>query len=387
MDIRKIKGKVKDYAWGNDDFIPSLIGGFTGKPQAELWFGTHPSGESCTEDGIPLSKLIAEDRSILGKEAYDRFSGKLPLLFKVLAIAKPLSLQCHPDKVQAEEGWKREESLRKEGKPYNYQDDNQKAEIIAALSPITALCGFRDIELSKADLATLLPVSFVPVVMPICSSIENLFMGLYGLADDEKAEILSEFSASLDASSEADWKGNFMTRKGIAARCLKEYPGDIGALFPYLMNVLWLQVGEALYLQPGTLHAYVYGNGVELMDASDNVLRGGLTRKRIDLAELERIMSFGQENPKKAKISKTGSGRTSYETPSDSFVLRSAGSGSYEVRGGRFAFALVTEGIVRFSYKGESLILNKGECAMIPASVAPYGMSVRGRIFFAEVPV
>ena len=123
------------------------------------------------------------------------------------------------------------------------------------------------------------------------------------------------------------------------------------------------------------------------MDASDNVLRGGLTRKRIDLAELERIMSFGQENPKKAKISKTGSGRTSYETPSDSFVLRSAGSGSYEVRGGRFAFALVTEGIVRFSYKGESLILNKGECAMIPASVAPYGMSVRGRIFFAEVPV
>ena len=130
MDIRKIKGKVKDYAWGNDDFIPSLIGGFTGKPQAELWFGTHPSGESCTEDGIPLSKLIAEDRSILGEEAYGRFSGKLPLLFKVLAIAKPLSLQCHPDKKQAEEGWERETEYRKAGQLVSYQDRNMKSEMI-----------------------------------------------------------------------------------------------------------------------------------------------------------------------------------------------------------------------------------------------------------------
>ena len=139
MDIRKITGTVKEYAWGNDDFIPSLIGNYTGRPQAELWFGTHPSGESHAEDGSSLSSLIASDPSILGPEAYRRYSGRLPLLFKVLAIAKPLSLQCHPDKAQAEEGWKREEALRKEGKTCDYQDDNRKAEVIAALSPVTAL--------------------------------------------------------------------------------------------------------------------------------------------------------------------------------------------------------------------------------------------------------
>ena len=116
MDIRKIKGTVKDYAWGNDDFIPSLVGGYTGEPHA----------------------------SILGERDYERFHGQLPLLFKVLAIASPLSLQCHPDKIQAEDGWRREEEKRKRGEEVNYQDDNQKAEVIAALSPITAMCGFRD---------------------------------------------------------------------------------------------------------------------------------------------------------------------------------------------------------------------------------------------------
>ena len=109
MDIRKINGTVKDYAWGNDDFIPSLVGGYTGEPQAELWFGTHPSGESYTEDGTRLSELIASDASILGERDYERFHGQLPLLFKVLAIASPLSLQCHPDKIQAEDGM---ESIR-----------------------------------------------------------------------------------------------------------------------------------------------------------------------------------------------------------------------------------------------------------------------------------
>ena len=387
MDIRKITGTVKEYAWGNDDFIPSLIGNYTGRPQAELWFGTHPSGESHAEDGSGLSSLIASDPSILGPEAYRRYSGRLPLLFKVLAIAKPLSLQCHPDKAQAEDGWKREETLRKEGKPCDYQDDNRKAEVIAALSPVTALCGFRDIELAKADLAALLPSSFISSVMPIASSPRSLFLGLYALPEKERRALLDELSAAVSSSPEPDWKGNFLTRKGIASECLREYPGDIGAIFPYIMNTVWLQVGEALYLQPGILHSYVYGNGIELMDASDNVLRGGLTKKRVDLDELGRIMSFCSIEPKKARISKTGSGRTTYETPSDTFILRSAGSGSYEVKGGRFAFALAVEGMVRFSYKGESLVLSKGECAMIPASVAPYGMNVRGRVFFAEVPV
>ena len=386
MDIIKIKGTVKDYAWGNDDFIPSLVGGYTGEPQAELWFGTHPSGESHAEDGESLSKLIASDRSILGERDYLRFGGKLPLLFKVLAIASPLSLQCHPDKAQAEDGWRREAGKRERGEEVDYQDDNQKAEIIAALSPVTAMCGFRDIEVTKADFAAIMPVSYAGILKDISSDIKSLFLGLYALDDEKKSAVLREFSDFLDASSDDSWSGLFLTRKGIAKKCLKEYPGDIGAVFPYMMNIVNLQIGEALYLQPGTLHAYVLGNGVELMDASDNVLRGGLTRKRIDLEELERIMSFDSIAVSKSQISRTGSGRVTYDCPSENFVLRRASSGSYEVKGGRLSLALVTEGTARFSYKGEGLRLEKGECALIPASASPYGLNIRGTVFFAEIP-
>ena len=220
----------------------------------------------------------------------------------------------------------------------------------------------------------------------ISSDVKSLFLGLYSLDENRKESVLSEYRNSLEASGDDSWSGLFLTRKGIALKCLKEYPGDIGALFPYMMNIVNLQIGEALYLQPGTLHAYVLGNGIELMDASDNVLRGGLTEKRINLEELKRVMSFSSSAVSKAPISRTGSGRVSYDCPSESFVLRRASSGSYEVKGGRLSLALVTEGTARFSYKGEGLRLEKGECALIPASAAPFGINIRGTVFFAEIP-
>ena len=383
MDIRKIKGTVKDYAWGNDDFIPSLVGGYTGEPQAELWFGTHPSGESYTEDGTRLSELIASDASILGERDYERFHGQLPLLFKVLAIASPLSLQCHPDKIQAEDGWRREEEKRNRGEEVNYQDDNQKAEVIAALSPITAMCGFRDPEVVNADLAALIPTGYARAIRKFSSSVKELYLGLYALSAEDRKMILEELEASLRADKGESWNGLFLTRKGIALECLEEYPGDIGALFPYLMNVITLQIGEALFLEPDTLHAYVFGNGVELMNASDNVLRGGLTKKRMDLAELERIMSFDSIDPEKVRTEKDGFGRTVYLAPTGEFRLLSAGAGNYAMRSGRLSLVLATEGSVRFSEGSESLTIGKGECAVVPSSLE-YSMNVQGRVYIAE---
>ena len=189
MRIKKIKGVVKDYDWGNADFIPSLIGGYDGKPQAELWFGCHPLGEAVTEDGERLSAVIRDDKGYLGRD-YDRFGGELPFLFKVLAIDRPLSLQCHPTRAQAEDGWKREAQLRAEGKEHDYQDPNPKAEVIAALSPITAMCGFRDIEVIDADLAALMPLSYARYLKAMCKDPRTLFLGLYGLSSDEKKEVL-----------------------------------------------------------------------------------------------------------------------------------------------------------------------------------------------------
>ena len=382
MRIRKLIGTVKDYDWGNKDFIPSLIGGYTGGPQAELWFGTHPLGESRTEEGEALSELLKNDKSYLGNEWND--SGELPLLLKILAIDKPLSLQCHPTRAQAEDGWKREEGLRREGKEHNYQDPNPKAEVIAALSPITALCGFRDAEVAAADLASLVPSFYAKKLKALCGSIKSLYLGLYALSEDEKKELLDEFSSSISVSEGNAWDGLFLTRKGIAAECLEEYPGDIGALFPYIMNVVTLQIGEALFLEPDTLHAYVFGNGVELMNSSDNVLRGGLTRKRMDLAELERIMSFAPLHPEKAKMEKDGYDRTDYRMPQDDFFLLSAASGNYVINGENLSLVLAVEGSARFSEGGESLTIEKGECVIVPSGLE-YSMNVHGRVYIARV--
>ena len=383
MKIKKIIGTVKDYDWGNKDFIPSLIGGYTGKPQAELWFGTHRLGESTLEDGSLLSELIKEDRSYLGAD-YDAFSGELPILLKILAIEKPLSLQCHPTRKQAEEGWRNEEARRERGEECNYQDPNPKAEVIAALSPITALCGFRDIEVVNADLAALVPASYARFLRSLGKSVKELYLGLYGLSSDDRAFLLDELGKSLEADRGERWNGLFLTRKGIAVECLSEYPGDIGAVFPYLMNVVTLQIGEALFLEPDTLHAYVYGNGVELMNASDNVLRGGLTRKRMDLRELERIMSFTSIDPEKSRTEKDGYGRTSYCLGTDEFRLLSASDGSYSISGDSLSLVLSVDGAVRFSEGGGSLTIGKGECAVVPSGLQ-YTMNVRGRAYIAQV--
>ena len=285
MEIKKIKGVVKDYAWGNNDFIPSLIGGATGGPQAELWLGSHPSGDAEVSDNGHLSDFIRENKSVLGERSWNKYNGRLPLLMKVLAIAKPLSLQCHPNKSQAEKGWARETEARAKGEAVSYQDDNEKCEMILALSPITALCGFRDIEVMKADLAAVVPSAFGRVLRSLSTDIENLFMSLFSLPEEEKKAILAELKSSLESSSEPSWDGLFLTRSGISRECLVEYPDDIGCLFPFLMNVVHLQVGEAMPITPGTLHAYVFGNGIEVMNDSDNVLRGGLTKKRMEIIE------------------------------------------------------------------------------------------------------
>ena len=127
----------------------------------------------------------------------------------------------------------------------------------------------------------------------------------------------------------------------------------------------------------------VFGNGVELMNASDNVLRGGLTKKRMDLAELERIMSFESIDPEKVRTEKDGFGRTVYLAPTGEFRLLSAGAGNYAMRSGRLSLVLATEGSVRFSEGSESLTIGKGECAVVPSSLE-YSMNVQGRVYIAE---
>ena len=368
---------VKDYAWGNKDFIPSLVGGYTGGSQAELWMGTHPSGEAMVKDGPSLRTWLEDNKEALGKD-------ELPLLFKVLAINSPLSLQCHPNLEQAKEGWEREAEARANGESVNYQDDNEKEEVIAALSPITAMCGFRPLSDIKKNLETVTPSLYEKKIRK-CESPKDIFFSLYSLNEEERKSALEEFASLLESNAASSWNGNFLTEKGISQKCLKEYPGDIGALFPYILNVVHLRIGEALYLKPGTLHAYVYGNGIELMSSSDNVLRGGLTRKKIDLEELERIMTFESVDIKKAKSALDRFGRRVYETPSTVFRLLEAQSGEYHINTGSCMLILITEGQAQIREPDGVLDLKKGSVALIPKSLSNYTLLVHGEVFMAEV--
>ncbi len=380
MRTVKIKGSVKDYAWGNDYYIANLLSLKREGSKAEYWMGAHPSGDAITESEEKLSSYIASDPvSALGSKR-----DKLPLLFKILAIEKPLSLQCHPNKKQAEEGWKREEPLRASGKEYNYQDDNEKAEIIYALSPISAMCGFREKDEIDANFRKYIPSSYKKYFNSQVNDIEKMFFTLYELKDAEKKEVLKELEESLNNDPSPSYDGEFLNLKAIALECLKEYEGDIGALAPLFMNVVHLNVGEALFLKPDTLHAYVYGNGVELMSSSDNVLRGGLTKKRVDLEELKRIMEFTSLDVEKVKKINDEKGREIMLTDTPSFRLAKMDSGTYRVHN-EAGIVIVIDGSLTIKEKESVLKLEKGEVAFIAYS-ADAELSLSGLAFEAIVP-
>ncbi len=380
MEIVKIKGVEKDYHWGNSGFISSLLKKEKKERIAEYWMGVHPAGEAVTADGEKLSSYIMRQSGALNGD-----KKSLPLLFKVLSIDSPLSLQCHPDKKQAEEGWKREEQNRKDGSgDISYQDDNSKAELIVALSPLSVLCGFRSLERSIEKLEKIIPQTFSKYVSLHSNSIRELVLYLLDLDGREKKEILEEAEKYLEYVK-SDYDAGNMDEDEIASFALSKYKDDIGILFPFLMNVVSLKKGEGIYLKPDILHAYIRGNGIELMDSSDNVLRLGLTSKRIDRKELSRIMVFAPYDVRIISGRKDIFGRISFETESSNFELKELKSGIFSIDEKRLSIVLVTEGSAQFSYKGEKIMLEMGECALIPADLGEYNINIDGELFQAVV--
>ena len=366
MAIMKIKGVVKDYAWGNKDFLPSLLGyEVSDKPQAEYWMGTHPSGEAVAE----------------GKNLSDVIGRRLPFLFKVLAIDSPLSLQCHPNKIQAKEGWKKEEALRVKGEPYNYQDDNEKAEVLCALTPVTALCGFKTFEDASKALNEYIPLS-VKKYLDEKKDIKDLFLSLFGLAQDDKESVLAELRENIEKKGKEKNEGEYYTTEGVISTVLKKYPGDIGCVFPLMMNVVHVAPGEALYLEPDTLHAYVKGNGMELMTASDNVLRGGLTPKRIDLKELSSLLCFGPSFPRNVE-KREKDGIINYLTPSPDFMLSRMDEGEYLIPSSLDAVVIVEKGRAEVRENEDVVELEKGEVCFIEKGSSA-SISVSGTLYMAS---
>jgi mannose-6-phosphate isomerase len=244
--VQRVEGVVQHYAWGDTEFLPSLLGlEPDGQPWAELWLGTHPSGPSRLDDGTPLVEV----------------SGELPYLLKVVAAAAPLSLQTHPNAAQAIDGFERG----------IYGDPNPKPEILCALTPFQALCGFRPVD-ATLELLRRLGIEELSDVL----AAGGPSAALAGLLRETIAlEPIIDACGGSDLP-EADWVRKLALR----------YPGDPSVASPLLLNLVVLEPGQALRLDAGNLHAYLHGAGIELMGASDNVVRAGLTTKAVDVDQV-----------------------------------------------------------------------------------------------------
>ncbi|MCS0499457.1 mannose-6-phosphate isomerase, class I [Protaetiibacter mangrovi] len=272
----EIANTPRDYAWGSRTAIAELLGTEpSGGPEAELWLGAHP--------GSP-ARVVGEHRTLL-----EVVEGRLPFLLKVLAAAAPLSLQAHPTPQQAQAGFAREDAagVPLDAPERNYRDAFHKPEIIYALSdPFRALSGFRPVADTREVLA---PVAADPRIAPLLdrlvddAALEPVFAWLIGRGDgvEDLVEAVVEAAATVDGPS---WQ---------TVRLLADhYPGDPGIVISLLLHTVELRPGEALFLPAGNIHAYLDGLGIELMAASDNVLRGGLTPKHVDVPELLHVLDF-----------------------------------------------------------------------------------------------
>jgi mannose-6-phosphate isomerase len=399
-----LENPVKHYEWGSPHWIPRLLGRENpgGEPWAELWMGVHPAAPSLLKDRPgerSLARLIAADPPrYVGKEAAANFGG-LPFLFKLLAAARPLSIQAHPGKEQARQGWRRENErgLAPDAPERNYKDDNHKPEILCALSPFTALCGFR----SPGDIAALLDAYFTAAppslrngLAPLWDSLENpesrfplrdFLAGLFRLSGEIRKALTAYAFTRVQSPAGIDG-----TLWPLIRRLAELYPGDPGILAPLYLNLIHLESGQAIYLPEGILHAYMDGFGVELMANSDNVLRCGLSSKHIDLDELMNVLYFHPFMPElleePPEAGPESPGFFSYPSPCKEFslsVLRNL-RGPFPLRGP--AIIVVTSGRLRASGEDGSWELGPGESAFIPPLPEPPVFSGDYVLYAASVP-
>lgn len=270
----KMDNQIQHYHWGAKDFLPDLLNieNPEEKPFAELWMGAHPKASS---------RIYKEGQWVDLYQIIQQTGTDFPFLFKILSIESPLSIQVHPSISQAREGFINE---NKAGIPLdasnrNYRDQNHKPEILVAISDFWALKGFRPFA------SILKNFEFAP--REIRDHLQNwdiktFYLWIMNLDEKKKQILLKSYADHSADSGEAYWVNELS----------RFYPGDISVLAPLYLNLVHLEPGEALYQESGELHAYLRGNGVELMANSDNVLRGGLTSKHMDLQELQSIVRF-----------------------------------------------------------------------------------------------
>ncbi|MCU1476219.1 MAG: manA [Subtercola sp.] len=410
----QITNTPRDYAWGSARAITDLLGlPPTGKPEAELWLGAHPGSPSVivhpeqTGGAATLAEWITNDPARAAGS-----HGHLPFLLKILAADSPLSLQAHPTLGMAKAGFERENAagLAADAPNRNYKDALHKPEVIFALSEtFDALCGFRPVDEIRGVIAVLKAAdarSAVPEPEPLAalesqlrgSSAEALRTSVEWLlsGSEQVVALVAQVTALvgadgvLTAAAGAGESNEFGDALDTVRSLAAEYPGDPGVVLSLLLNRVTLKRGEALYLPAGNIHAYLRGLGVELMAASDNVLRGGLTPKYIDVPELLHVLHFESVPVPYLEPEHPAAGVEVYQPDIIDFVLvrvalggafSSATTASFTPDGP--AIVICTAGAVTVSSSTGSVEVTRGESFYITPAEGALTFVGAGELFLA----
>jgi len=391
-----MQNRVQAYAWGSHTALSALRGEApTTDPEAELWMGAHalaPSG-LVAEGGVRslLDFIHASPEAALGARVQRAF-GALPFLLKLLAAREPLSLQAHPSAEQARAGFAREEAagLPLSAPTRSYKDPHHKPELIVALTPFSALAGFRDTRrtarlFESLGVPRLASVTRSLATEPPAGALRALFDLVTASSPTARQDLAAETLTACRAPASPHLE--FARELAWGVRIGELYPNDPGIVLALALNLVVLEPGEGIYLPAGNLHAYLEGTGVEIMASSDNVLRGGLTPKHVDATELARVLDF-QAGPAPLVPTERSGSELHYRTPSPEFALsrldlHDTTAPVSAPRGPEIVVA--TAGSLSVRRNDEVVPLPSGTSVFLTAAGGAYTLSGTGTAFRARV--
>lgn len=371
----KLHGVNRHYDWGGFDFIPTLmnIENTAKLPFAEYWMGAHASAPAIidTKEGQKQLDVLIQSNlnSFLGTTNANNF-GALPYLFKILDVAKMLSIQVHPSKENAIIGYELEEiaGISIDANNRNYKDKNHKPEVMVALSDFWLLHGFLAPELLVARLNEF--NYFHPLIEQFNGSdYKRLYSHFMHLSKEKADAILKPLLTEaveivklgkVDKSHPHWWANKYYN--GV----VPNENIDKGIFSIYILNIVKVKKYQGVFQGAGLLHAYLEGQNIELMANSDNVLRGGLTPKHIDIDELIKHVQFVPTYPNVLDGEALNSNETIYPCPVADFGLSKIGLNGgdrYTINTHSLEMLLVMEGEVLI----DGNIYKAGEVAMVGA--------------------
>lgn len=379
---------IQNYAWGSIDSFSQLfdIANPQQQPQAELWMGAHPNGCSQVDyqgQKIRLSDLIASDPAHFLSANTAQTFGELPYLFKILAAEQALSIQVHPSKSEAEQGFAKENAAQipLTAANRNYKDPNHKPELVYALTDYQAMNGFRPINEIVEHFQRLAIVPLQPLLERLQQQqtevgLKSFFTELLSFSGSEKQVAIEQLIAYAHRHQEQALFQLILT-------LAETYPHDIGLFAPLILNVLTLKPGQAMYLDARTPHAYLKGTGLEIMANSDNVLRAGLTPKHIDIIELAKCTRFAEKPASTLLLTpKITDDALLFPVPVTDFkfaIYPQPKQCRVNVSSAQILLAIDHDATLTAA-DGQTVTIHKGESVFIPAHTEHYQLSSLGRV-------